>query len=269
MYGEVSSTRSSFRRVLRPWFPQLPSSQVAYPVLGRYLVLGNCTSSCHLSILPQSTCTSYEASLNLSVQDPTQQVCLLYHAPVAFSASTQSPALPAPMRIQKRRRFSPFAAPTCPVARADWPGALSSVPYQVPARPNLPSVPVQEAGKSRYPVLSSCCPPPTLQTRPWVSASGRNLQPQCGLAPSREQGIASISSLSPPACLHVLPPFCRRVTRPCPSAPLLRLSLQRRRIWSSQGEKNTPCKHKSCHLRPLTTAVATLIFFLQFFFSAF
>lgn len=82
---------------------------------------------------PQSTDTQ-------KLQDPTEQhqVCLLYHAPVAFSASTQSPALPAPMRSHRRRRFSPFAAPTCPVARADWSRARRSCPlpglYQVPAR---------------------------------------------------------------------------------------------------------------------------------------
>lgn len=204
----------------------------------------------------------------------------MYHAPVAFSASTQSPALPAPMRSHRRRRFSPFAAPTCPVARADWPRARRSCPlpgpYQVPARPESALRACPSTAKCMYPVLAACTccsPPPKGSNRPneesRVSASGRNLQPQCGLAPSRGQGIASISSLSPPASLHVLPPFCRRVTRPCPSAPLLRLSLQRRRIWSLQGAKNTPCKHKSCHKRLLTTAVATLAFFMHFFFSLF
>lgn len=255
------------------------TSTCTFPVHCWYLVLGNCTSSLSFLHPPPKYQYLHEANLNLksckTQQNNTRSAsCIMRRLP-----------FPPPPNLQ------PFQHPCAPTGAGASPHSLrlralsrvligrgpgAAVPYQVPTRylpgENLPSVPVQAPPSAciRYLLLF---PPSKGSNRPneesRVSASGRNLQPQCGLAPSRGQGIASISSLSPPASLHVLPPFCRRVTRPCPSAPLLRLSLQRRRIWSLQGAKNTPCKHKSCHKRPLTTAVATLAFFMHFFFSAF
>lgn len=65
------------------------------------LVLGNWTSA--RSIPP----LSYSLIQIQATGRPKTGPTVPYHAPVAFSASTQSPALPAPMRRGK----APFAAP--------------------------------------------------------------------------------------------------------------------------------------------------------------
>lgn len=214
VYGEVPGTpRSSFRRgsvaAISACFSPPPRTTYEYMYVSSTLSV---LTSYSATVLPLSRFSKVPLPAQSQpqpeqLQDPTEQhqVCLLYHAPVAFSASTQSPALPAPMRSHRRRRFSPFAAPTCPVARADWPRARRSCPlpgpYQVPARPEsaLRACSKQPStAKCMYPVLAACTccsPPPKGSNRPneesRVSASGRNLQPQCGLAPSRGQGIAS------------------------------------------------------------------------------
>ncbi|KAL6786813.1 hypothetical protein J3E68DRAFT_166300 [Trichoderma sp. SZMC 28012] len=190
VYGEVQGTpRSSFRRgsvaAISACFSPPPRTTYEYMYVSSTLSVPRTRQLyfqlCHFSILPQSTNTE-------KLQDPTEQhqVCLLYHAPVAFSASTQSPALPAPMRSHRRRRFSPFAAPTCPVARADWPRARRSCPlpgpYQVPARPESALRACTNCTKHRqvrmYPVLAALSPPPKGSNRPDESPG---FQPQAAI----------------------------------------------------------------------------------------
>lgn len=87
-----------------------------------------------------------------------------------------------------------------------------------------------------------------------VSASGRNQAAQWGLAPSsvarHGQYFITIAAFLARAA-SLLPP--RDPTRP--SAPLLRLSLHRRRNLAVQ--QNTPCKHKSWLSRPLGDGVSS------------
>lgn len=187
MYTEVRSTEQ--RQALAQGFP--PAMRTC---TWEYLVLGNCTWPSQ-SLRPS---TEYLAGFQeLHLQRQTQQVCIMRRLP--FPPPPNLQPFQHPCAARRRRRFSPFAAPTCPAARADWPQALEEF---------LPAVSLSAVCTCRALVSGTCraC----LRTSSRVSASGRNLPPKWGLAQRLWQGIASISSLLPPACLarvaSLLPP---------------------------------------------------------------